>query len=189
MTDDTTGQVTNNYEAFSKRMAEEYPRYFSDENQYGGFAIGEGWYHIIETLIAQIDTHTKWRRRMRTHHLLLDRARDRGRDAVLNYICKGKEPSMWDEDRADDIMATAHDITKHVDWIRVEQIKEKFGGLRFYYSGGDDTISGMVSMAEAWADHTCEVCGDLGKRRSGGWIRTLCDTHEQEYQAKKESNG
>ena len=38
------------------------------------------------------------------------------------------------------------------------QIKEKFGGLRFYYQGGDDEISGMVRMAEAWADHSCETC-------------------------------
>ena len=86
-------------------------------------------------------------------------------------------------------------IQQHVDWknrqsevvpqVTVEQIKEKFGGLRFYYSGGDDTIDGMVRMAESWADHSCETCGAPGKKRNSGWIRTLCDRHEAERQQRK----
>lgn len=73
--------------------------------------------------------------------------------------------------------------------VVVAQIKEKFGGLRFYYDGGDDQIHGMVRMAEAWASTACEECGAVGKQRSGGWIRTLCDTHEAERQERlKERN-
>ena len=88
-------------------------------------------------------------------------------------------------------------IQHHIDWqnknhekhpvvpqVVVGQIKEKFGGLRFYYSGGDGEISGMVRMAEAWANNTCETCGAPGKRREGGWIKTLCDTHEAERQQR-----
>lgn len=71
-----------------------------------------------------------------------------------------------------------------IEQVVVGQIKEKFGGLRFYYDGGDDGIQGMVRMAEAWADHTCETCGNAGKSRSGGWIKTLCDEHEAERQAR-----
>jgi len=74
--------------------------------------------------------------------------------------------------------------------VSVEQVKEKFGGLRFYYSGGNDVIDGMVRMAESWAAHSCETCGKPGERRGGGWIRTLCDEHEAEYQARtKERSG
>ena len=68
--------------------------------------------------------------------------------------------------------------------VTVAQIKEKFGGLRFYYDGGDQYISGMVQMAEIWAANTCEVCGDPGKQRSGGWIKTLCDKHDEERKAE-----
>lgn len=75
--------------------------------------------------------------------------------------------------------------TEVVPQVVVAQIKEKFGGLRFYYDGGDAEISGMVRMAESWADVACEECGAIGTRRSGGWIRTLCDIHEAEYQARK----
>ena len=85
-------------------------------------------------------------------------------------------------------------IQSHIDWknkqsevvpqVTVAQIKEKFGGLRFYYDGGDEHINGMVRMAEAWADASCEECGSPGKRRDGGWIKTLCDTHEAERQQR-----
>ena len=67
--------------------------------------------------------------------------------------------------------------------VVVAQIKEKFGGLRFYYDGGDDAVDGMVRMAEAWADKHCEVCGKPGKSRSGGWVKTLCDEHHAEREA------
>jgi hypothetical protein len=74
--------------------------------------------------------------------------------------------------------------------VTVNQIKEKFGGLRFYYSGGDDEVSGMIRMAESWAAHSCEDCGKPGKSRGGGWIRTLCDEHEEARQkAMKERYG
>lgn len=176
------------YEQFEKHMAERFPRYFAEETRYGGFAIGPGWYHIVEALVGQIDTYTMWRRRIRTMDLRLARAKAKGRDAVLKYITKeGKLPTDWDEERADAIMDTDLKIADKVHWIRVAQIKEKFGGLRFYYDGGDEHISGMVTMAEVWAGYTCEQCGDRGTRRDGGWIRTLCDVHEAEYQAKKQS--
>lgn len=98
------------------------------------------------------------------------------------------------------IRALCHEIQNYVDWRQeqftkysrgewleqptVAQIKEKFGGLRFYLDGGDEQIWGMIRMAEAWADSSCEECGSPGKRRSGGWIRTLCDHHEQEHQQR-----
>ena len=66
-----------------------------------------------------------------------------------------------------------------VDYPKVAQIKEKFGELRFYYDGGDERIHGMVRMAESWASNTCEICGKSGKLRHGGWMKTLCDEHEE----------
>lgn len=68
--------------------------------------------------------------------------------------------------------------------VVVTQIKEKFGGLRFYYDGGDDRVHGMVSMAESWADKTCETCGAPGTSGGKGWIKTLCPTHRAEADAR-----
>jgi hypothetical protein len=176
-----------NYEEFKTHMAEKYPRYFGEEERYGGFAIGEGWYPIIEALIGNIDHYTKWRRNMRANDLRKQRAKDKGMEALIQYMVgkKGRLPSDWDIERAEAAMENDIDITPKFDWIKVEQIKEKFGGLRFYYQGGDERISGLVDMAETWAGHTCETCGNKGERRTGGWIRTLCDVHEAEYQARK----
>lgn len=75
-------------------------------------------------------------------------------------------------------------VPAFVEQVIAEQVKEKFGGLRFYYQGGDDRIFGMVRMAESWAARTCEECGNPGIIRSGGWIKTLCDKHEVERQAR-----
>ena len=85
-------------------------------------------------------------------------------------------------------------IQHHLNWknkneevvkqVTIAQVKEKFGSLRFYYEGGDDAIYGMVRVAESMSGVTCEECGNIGETRSGGWIRTLCDTHEAERQAK-----
>ena len=59
------------------------------------------------------------------------------------------------------------------------QVKEKFGGLRFYVDGGDDWVYGAISMAESMSYRTCEVCGAPGVTRGEGWIRTTCDQHSK----------
>ena len=63
---------------------------------------------------------------------------------------------------------------------RFTQIKEKFGTLRMYYEGGDETTSAIVSFAENMSETTCEVCGDGGQVYGGGWISTLCGKHAVE---------
>lgn len=127
------------YDKFEKHMHETYPKMFS--NAYGGFAVGAGWWPIVESLCHNIQSHIDWK---------------------------------------EQVSAQYPDRYESCPQVTVDQIKEKFGGLRFYYSGGDQVVDGMVRMAESWANRTCEVCGDPGVRRSGGWVRTLCDKHEQE---------
>ena len=59
--------------------------------------------------------------------------------------------------------------------VQAAQIKEKFGGLRFYYAGGDDHIHGMIDMAESMSYDTCETCGTTNNVGSTqGWIYTVC---------------
>lgn len=63
---------------------------------------------------------------------------------------------------------------------RLSQVKEKFGGLRFYVETSNDAIFNRILLAEEESLRTCEVCGSPGKQRDGGWIRTLCDEHSKE---------
>lgn len=80
-----------------------------------------------------------------------------------------------------------HKIPDEVPQVVVMQIKEKFGGLRFYYEGGDQFIRGLVTMAESWAARSCEECGHPGESRSGGWIKVLCDEHEAKRQRRQKA--
>ncbi len=59
------------------------------------------------------------------------------------------------------------------------QVKEKWGGLRFYVSGSSELLD-FISEMENRSLEMCEVCGQPGKPREGSWIRTLCEEHYQE---------
>lgn len=65
--------------------------------------------------------------------------------------------------------------------FKILQIKEKFGGLRFYFQVNpefQDAVNEMVAQAERVAEATCEVCGEPGELRvDRPWLKTLCDTH------------
>ena len=68
--------------------------------------------------------------------------------------------------------------------VKFDQVKEKYGTLRFYYHGGDEVIEGMVSMAESMTHRTCEGCGCPGEKRGNGWVKTLCDKCDDERKTK-----
>ena len=55
------------------------------------------------------------------------------------------------------------------------QLKEKYGGLRFYIGSGSDEIYTRINKAEHDSVTICEQCGSPGEQRGGGWIFTRCD--------------
>jgi hypothetical protein len=79
----------------------------------------------------------------------------------------------------DHLCGAITEYTHDPDEVYVDQIKEKFGKLRFYLSKEDNVIHGMVTLAEYMSGHTCEICGERGKIRSGPWFVTLCDEHHE----------
>lgn len=119
----------NAHEEFEARLTAKYGDMFHP--RLGGFAVGSGWYHIVEALC----------------------------DNIAGYLKNLKEDARPD--------------------FKVVQVKEKFGGLRFYVDNADETINGMIYMAESWADKSCEVCGNRGTQRGKGWIVVLCDEHAE----------
>ena len=57
----------------------------------------------------------------------------------------------------------------------VTQVKEKFGGLRFYVNCDDDYIDGLISIAESMSYKLCSECGEKSSNQTvRGWIYTLC---------------
>ena len=67
--------------------------------------------------------------------------------------------------------------------LTIVQIKEKFGGLRFYADGGDAVVCGMIRFAEAVSFTVCQNSGNPGSTKTiGGWLVTLS---EEEYEKEK----
>lgn len=66
--------------------------------------------------------------------------------------------------------------------VTVEQIKEKFGSLRFYYNGGNDQIAGMVAFAEHLCGETCQETGKPGSLYvKSGWYQCLNHKYAEKY--------
>ena len=86
---------------------------------------------------------------------------------------------------------------EHARKIIVEQVKEKYGSLRFYWrwewssETGDigvfpdvlnHHVDALVNMAEALTHYICEMCGATARLRGKTWVVTLCDAHWRTYQ-------
>ncbi len=65
---------------------------------------------------------------------------------------------------------------------RICQVKEKFGGLRFYPDELNDEGYQLILKSEKLSYLVCEICGEVGELRNDiGWYRTLCDKHYNEF--------
>ncbi|MBR1796491.1 MAG: hypothetical protein IJ757_00530 [Clostridiales bacterium] len=75
--------------------------------------------------------------------------------------------------------------------IKVDQVKEKFGGLRFYVTatGPQELVKEvyrLINEAEGKSEKICEHCGNPGIIRNDlAWIRCLCD---ECYEKKMKEN-
>lgn len=77
----------------------------------------------------------------------------------------------------------------------VVQVKEKFGGLRYYANSREISTEGdwlndpfrvLIREAERKSYRTCERCGKPGLLREGSWLRTLCHQHSEGREAVSE---
>ena len=166
-----------------KALCEKYPLIFADRHgdyvttaMCWGFECGDGWYNIIDTLCGAIQTHIDQRAKDIEYHTKIN-------DLVVEYIYGNTEPlEQYAGNRARDLVTKARttglkELPVPIEQVVTQQVKEKYGGLRFYYSGGDEIIDAYVRFAEYLSERTCEVCGAPGKQRDGGWIVTRCDEH------------
>lgn len=142
-------------EELVKQLHERYPLIFERKTW---CECGDGWYDLINTLCHSMQSHIDNRARQRMW-------------AIEHNRKLQENPDYKPYD------ATPRTVPDEIDQVVVQQIKEKFGGLRFYCNGGSEGTHGMISLAEDLSYGICEECGNRGERRSGGWIRTLCDEH------------
>ena len=67
--------------------------------------------------------------------------------------------------------------SRNIRQIEALQVKEKFGGLRFYANYHDEEIYKLIRQAEYKASKTCVKCSSPGKSRDDrGWTIVLCNS-------------
>jgi hypothetical protein len=146
-----------------------------------GFECGDGWFQILNQLMGNIQHHIDWKERQREVAIKFNR---------MSEQLKAGDSTLFDEEYNDLIGSDFKEkrrqelidrypilIPEPIPQVTLDQVKEKFGTLRFYYTGGDDYIRGLVSMAESMSGVTCEECGNPGTQTPGGWIKTVCKEH------------
>lgn len=57
---------------------------------------------------------------------------------------------------------------------KATQVKEKFGGLRFYVSQSTLELDEVIDKAEELSYTICETCGQPGKLNEGPWYKVRC---------------
>ena len=160
-------------EELDAKLVEKYPLLFKDRNapmnqtaMCWGFCCGDGWYDLIDTLCSLLTS--KYRNAKDRYDYLMEQ----GVGGVL-YGTKTVTQEAIDEAKAK--------MDEEADKVPVVvQVKEKFGGLRFYVNAATDEHYNYITFAESMSYRICEVCGSPGKRYTDGWHQVLCETHAKE---------
>ena len=76
------------------------------------------------------------------------------------------------------------------DYPLVAQVKEKFGGLRFYIDGGCQEIYDAIDAAEKKSGTICEFCGQPAETKStfSGWLKCICNVCEEKVNSKERAD-
>lgn len=122
-----------------------------------GITCGKGWVFLLDKLCLCIEQHIK------TQH----------------------ETVSWYEKIEKEKLEKGEPIQKRPSWaiekipfVQFDQIKEKYGALTIYYSGGDEEIHNMISFAEKLSLCICEECGKFDATvgtTTKVWYNTLCE--------------
>jgi len=137
----------------------------------------------LNQLMGNIQHHIDWKEKQRKwameYNEMAAQAKA-GNFDLFEASMKDRPNDEYKEKRLAEIVAgDFRSVPESIAQVTLDQVKEKFGTLRFYYSGGDDYISGLVSMAESMTGVTCEECGNPGESRGGGWIHVYCEPCEE----------
>ena len=161
------------------KLFSKYPKIFKDLEY---IECGDGWYTIIDTLCHSIQGHLNQEEMERIynteHNERVQAALDGNLQPLRDFFYHQSNPDRW---AVCSMKEGFVEVKDPIEQVVVRQVKEKFGGLRFYTEGGDEYIQGMIYMAEHLSISTCEVCGKPGRRgRKGSQIVTLCEEHAKE---------
>jgi hypothetical protein len=142
------------------KLYTEYPQFFSNKDKTPrespmcfGIETGNGWYEILDSLCWKIKQHED------------------------NKRWQKEWENKKNQEIKDSMGFSIQGTTEEYFSVKFDQVKEKYGGLRVYFSGGDKYVEGLVGMAESISYSICEICGNKGEANKGGWISVRCEAH------------
>jgi hypothetical protein len=175
-----------------KKLCTKYPEIFKQRHApmtetclCWGLAVGDGWYCLIDSLCAAL-----------MHDV--EQARydvERHKEYINNKEYEDKELSEWckkyySPENLEQKELALHNALQQLP--EAVQIKEKFGLMRFYTSGGTEEQQAQISLAEIMSSHICEDCGmstpDVITYGAMSYIRTLCPKHADEQYGKSRTS-
>jgi hypothetical protein len=172
---------------FTMKLVERFPILYQDyyssprESCFCfGFDHGDGWFPIIWQLSLAIEDELGYTWFQKKRFLLKRQLSRRWNNIIYKLSPPTRGPSRIPKNRVERFIYGKWGLGfKRFVWFpntghRVEQVKEKFGTLR-YYCAGNDRIFAFIHMAEQLSKITCEDCGKPGKLRRTAWLITLCD--------------
>lgn len=166
-----------------EKLCAKYPLLFQDRNapmtetcMCWGFCCGDGWYDLLDVLCANL--YSEYNHAKNTYEYAKECLEDKDK------------PSFGKPMTAEEVEKRHLRMEEEAKKVPVVmQVKEKFGGLRFYVNGAIDKHWDYIHFAESMSYRICEECGSPGKTYTNGWHRTLCDIHaDMEGRTKENEN-
>jgi hypothetical protein len=180
-------------ENFEEYLIKKYPHLFYEEGDPCpcGAWVPKGWEGIVDELCASITSYTQNTYRL-DHDVIskmyyiwggIGKALDWGHKKFLKAF---PQYNKWEFNKpfysfVEKFRQRSYKCVKHKNVyppaVKIDQIKEKYSGLRVYISGGDEQIQGMIRFAEHLCDKTCQNTGEKGvKCKRGYWYATLSES-------------
>ena len=162
------------------RLCRDFPEIFRDRRgdmaetcMCWGFDVDDGWEPLIRMLCQRL---------MHPVHRLQNRIAEHQR--VVAETPKAKWTDWMRKTYTPEHLAEMEQqlVQAQAETPVAVQVKEKFGGLRFYVNGGNEDQHREIAWAEDLSYRVCEQCGTMRdvKVWNQGWIRTLCRAHAVE---------
>lgn len=159
-----------------------------------GIECGSGWFDVLDKMCELVQNHIDNTRK--------NIYRTKQFNRVLNQAIAGNDRNLRyyyfklyknEEEVEKRVKFDVENKPKRVQFyeqpcpqLEFTQIKEKFGTLRVYTSGGDEYCQGAIDFACSMSSRICENCGKPAKSsRPGGWIRTVCKSCDRKRGPKK----
>lgn len=136
---------------------------------FSGFCVGDGWFDIINNLSEILCAD--WLAAQREYNRLKANV---GKGKYGSAVPSEKDPAITETDV---LTAKQRMDEAYCNVPIAAQVKEKFGGLRFYLDNATSEQYNYIEMAEFMSANTCDICGKRGKIGGRYWLLCRCKQH------------